>query len=196
MKQFFIICLLTIPTILGAQEKKAFGMQLEIGYGKKLSNKALDYNSVHFFATPTISLGSNFRLGAGLGLTNLHRKATMYTQSDKLTIIPAYGYAKFIFLTTEKLHPFVAGKLGYGFSQKKYTAPYKDNSTLNVTQQGGLFLSPEAGLMYQLNNGHNISLSLSYDLQRIKTKTGITNSNTTDISNDYATLAFKIGYIF
>lgn len=181
-----------------SQDKKV-GFQVETGYGIKLSNE--DYNTAQFYIEPLYKLNDNLFLGAGTGLIYNHRNNAV-KETDTNFSIPVYGSIEYIFSNNGNIKPFINTKMGYGFMSKKYQAEdisqiFTDNNNrVNVEYSGGFFISPAVGLLYPINSGHSLKVSLSYDLQRLKMVLSGSGSNQLKSFHANSTLSLKLGWSF
>ncbi len=205
MKTLYL-SLLFICIGLNMFAQKANKIVVHVEAGVKYDVKSNDYadddgfSGVQFFVSELYPMNENFAAGLGTGV-NLYTRFDEYF--DKITSIPLYANAIYKLPTSGDFIPFVDLKLGYGIVSRDYiitrileTFP-EQRKELNVKNYGGIYLSPSVGVLFPLNKTA-ISLSLSYDLQRMKAKlTDLSGERISEESKTYAnTLTLRIGYIF
>ncbi len=187
-----------------AQKSNKFVVHVEAGV--KYDVKSNDYtddegfSGVQFFVSGLYPMNENFAAGLGAGV-NVYTRFDEYF--DKITSIPVYVNAIYKLPTSRDFIPFVDLKLGYGIVSRDYiitrildTFP-EQRKELNVKNYGGLYVSPSIGVMFPWDN-RAFSLSLSYDLQRMKTKlTDLSSERISEQTKTHTnTLALRIGFMF
>lgn len=200
---FLVITLLTLltlfnlPFIVNGQENDHLNFQLEAGYGVKLDKG--DYNSFQVHLSPLYEISNTFKAGIGTGLVFMHRNS--YSEKARnLTFVPAYFNVNYTLNKNNMFTPFAGVKVGYGFCSKNFTELSEPTSAwngeeINTNIKGDLFYSVTLGILRTLPHGHDLSFSLSYDLQRARLKMGRDNRYHEQTYN-LTTLSLKVGYFF
>lgn len=192
-----LLLLFSYPLIANAQGDKDLKLHLETGYGIKLDKG--DYNSFQIYLSPSYKITNIVNAGVGTGLIFMHRNI-FHEKARNLTFVPVYLHANVSLNKRNTITPYAGVKLGYGFSYKKFSGPSEPSSAWNGEDidseiKGGAFFSSSLGILHTLSNGHDLSFSLAYDLQRSHLKMGRDNRIHEQTYN-LSALAFKVGYFF
>lgn len=197
MKTFYltILFLLTILTIF-AQKTDKIDVHVEVGVKYDVFDKNSDFSGAQLFVSGLYPLDDNFFAGLGVGVHT-------FTVGNKNYSFPIYANVLYKIPISAKVIPFIDAKVGYGIVSKSYDTslvididPYKEED-YKVKNSGGLYFSPSVGILFPVKN-KAISLSLSYDFQKIKSKwNNLSAGELTEYTNTHSkTIALKIGFLF
>ncbi len=189
-----VLFLFSFP-IIKAQDKK-IGLQLEAGYAI-ISNKG-NADVYQFFLSPFYRINDDFSIGIGAGL--MQHKNTFPERS-----YPVYVHSKYSLNPDSSFKPFINLKIGYGFGSTDVGIAGID---INNPQYSGeinysadFFISPSIGLSYKIAKQRSLSLAISYDFLKVKTKNMIRQENAVVDLKPYAEknssiIGLRIGYEF
>lgn len=181
-----------------SQKQDMFRVHLEAGYSAKITKTGDKMRGPQFFVTPTCVIGNNTHVGIGAGI-KLFKDAA----DETVKSFPVYVNAFYKF-NSSKVAPFVEGKAGYSFMNRKYSGKlrgyykeYPEGVDFNTETRGGLFFSPSAGVLFPVMKNHALSLSLAYVLARDSYKShGIQLNKTFRGTDTHHSVALRVGYIF
>lgn len=169
--------------------------------GYDFNSQEEGFSGYQFFVTGLYPIYERFAAGVGAGV-NVYTRYDEYF--DNITSFPVYANAVYKLLPTSRdFVPFIDLKVGYGIVSRNYTITRiletfpEQRKDINVKNSGGIYVSPSVGILFPLNNTA-ISVSLAYDLQRMKAK--LTDLSSERISEQTKThnntLALRIGFVF
>lgn len=197
MKTFYLTVLVLFTTLtIVAQRADKIAVHTEVGVKYDVFDKNSDFSGAQLFVSGLYPLDDNFFAGLGVGVHT-------FTVGNKNYSFPIYANVLYKIPISAKVIPFIDAKVGYGIVSKSYDTslvididPYKEED-YKVKNSGGLYFSPSVGILFPVKN-KAISLSLSYDFQKIKSKwNNLSVGEVTEHSNTHSkTMALKIGFLF
>ena len=197
MKTFYLTVLVLFTTLtIVAQRADKIAVHTEVGVKYDVFDKNSDFSGAQLFVSGLYPLDDNFFAGLGVGVHT-------FTVGNKNYSFPIYANVLYKIPISAKVIPFIDAKVGYGIVSKSYDTsvvididPFKEEN-YKVKNSGGLYFSPSVGVLFPVKN-NAISLSLSYDFQKIKSKwNNLSVGEVTEHTNTHSkTMALKIGFLF
>ena len=179
-----------------SQSADRISIHAEAGVKYDVFDKNSDFSGAQLFVSGIYPLDDNFFAGLGVGVHT-------FTVGNKNYSFPIYANVLYKIPISAKVIPFIDAKVGYGIVSKSYDTsvvididPFKEEN-YKVKDSGGLYFSPSVGVLFPVKN-NAISLSLSYDFQKIKSKwNNLSAGEVTEHTNTHSkTMALKIGFLF
>lgn len=169
--------------------------------GYDFNSQEEGFSGYQFFVSGLYPMNERFAAGVGGGV-NVYTRYDEYF--DNIISFPVYANAVFKLLSTSRdFVPFIDLKVGYGIVSRDYIVTHfleifpEERIDTNVKNSGGVYVSPSIGIMFPWDD-RAFSLSLSYDLQTMKSKlTDLSHERISEHTKTHTnTLALRIGFMF
>jgi hypothetical protein len=176
---------------------KKMGVNLELGYGLKINSN--QSNATQLLVSPFYNFNQFLALGIGAGVM-------LHTETEPRLSIPIFIHGTYKMDRYKTLNPFFNLKIGYGLGSgnSAYLMTDFDEDTsysVHTDHNAGLFISPAIGVNYKVSEKRSFSLSVSYELLKIKNESTVSSHGNPDIvipqfPDENSTISFRIGYQF
>ena len=164
MKKLILsLCLVLCVIGIKAQDYPKFGMDAELGYSFRLSDKY--YDSYKIMLSPGYHFNQSIFAGLGIGYMKLNQENQYYNlviPKHHFSTFPVYAHAKYTPDMNTNILPFISLKAGYCIFNKNYKY-LLDEYPVEFKYKGGLFISPQVGMQFDFIKGLNLYFAVSYD---------------------------------